>query len=163
MTTRVDGTSQTADESSRDDARLPDHERAEEMLIIFGRLGRAVHDAIAARVETALVGNADVFVICSLHLRGPLRPSDIVDGIGMTSGGVTKLIDRLEQRGYIRREFGAVASDRRATRLVLTEDGVRLARDYADAILSEMDTVADAIESLRALSDISRPETEPPS
>ena len=111
MTTRVDETSVAA-EGSRDHATLTDRERAEEMLIIFGRLGRAVHDAITDRVGSDLAGNPDVFVICSLHLRGPLRPSDIVDGIGMTSGGVTKLIDRLEQNGYIRREFGAVASDR---------------------------------------------------
>lgn len=163
MTTRVDGTNLPAAEGSRNDATLTDRQRAEESLIILGRLGRTVHDAIAGRVGSDLANNTDVFVICSLDLRGPLRPSDIVDGIGMTSGGVTKLIDRLEQNGYIRREFGAVASDRRATRLVLTEEGAQLARDYADAVLSEIDTVADAIRSLRDMSDISRPEAERPS
>jgi DNA-binding MarR family transcriptional regulator len=153
MTTRAGGTSEATGQGSHDRVTLSDRQRAEEILVILGRLGRAMHDAIATRVDTDLVGNADVFVICSLDLRGPLRPSDIVDGMGMTSGGVTKLIDRLEQRGYIRREYGAFASDRRATRLVLTEEGAQLARDYADVVLAEMDTVADAIRSLRDLSD----------
>ena len=128
-----------------------DRRKAEEMLLVLGRLGRAVHDALVARVEPAIVGNAEIVVIVRLHLRGPQRPSDIVKALGMSSGGVTKLLDRLEAAGYIIRELGAIKNDRRATRLVLTPEGAGLAQDYADALLSELDEVKDAIERLHAM------------
>ena len=146
-------TSAQAAETPGDPVNLSEREKAEETLLILGRLGVAVHDSILASVGPDLTGNPEVFVICGLHLRGPLRPSDIVDSTGMTSGGVTKLLDRLEAGGYIRREFGVVKSDRRATRLVLTADGERLAEAYGDAVLSVMDTVTDALDELRAMSD----------
>jgi DNA-binding MarR family transcriptional regulator len=130
---------------------LTDRRTAEEMLLILGRLGRSVHDALVARVEPAIVGNAEVFVIVRLHLRGPQRPTDIVNALGMSSGGVTKLLDRLEAAGYITRELGAIKNDRRATRLVLTAKGAGLAQEYADALLSELDEVKDAIERLHAM------------
>jgi len=146
-------TSAMVAEGPRDPANMSKRERAEEILIVIGHLGVAVTDAVSAAVGPDLAGNSEVIVICSLDLRGPLRPSDIVEALGMSSGGVTKLLDRLEQRGYITREFGAVASDRRATRLTLTAEGARLAHQYGDALLSEMDTLRDAITSLRAMSD----------
>ena len=138
-------------EGSGGHAGLDDRRKAEEMLLVLGRLGRAVHDALVARVEPAIVGDAKIFVIVRLHLRGPQRPSDIVQALGMSSGGVTKLLDRLEAAGYISREFGAIKNDRRATRLVLTPKGAGLAQDYADALLSELDEVRDAIERLHAM------------
>ena len=149
--TSESGEATMSGESSGDPDGPIDRRKAEEMLLILGRLGRAVHDALADRVEPGLAGNAEVFVIVRLHLRGPQRPSDIVSAIGMSSGGVTKLIDRLEVGGYIGREFGTIENDRRGTRLVLTPKGADLAQEYADALLSELDEVRDAIERLRSL------------
>lgn len=130
---------------------VTERQKAEEILLVLGRLGRAVHDALVARVGPATVGNAEVFVIVRLHLHGPQRPSEIMSAIGMSSGGVTKLLDRLEGAGYVSRQLGAVKTDRRATRLVLTHRGAALAQEYADALLSEMDDVKDAIERLHAI------------
>ncbi len=130
---------------------LTERQKAEEILLVLGRLGRAVHDALVARVGPATVGNAEVFVIVRLHRYGPQRPSEIMSAIGMSSGGVTKLLDRLEGAGYISRKLGAVKTDRRATRLVLTRRGAALAQRYADAVLSEMDEVKDGIERLHAI------------
>ena len=150
MTSEPSGTTMSSASEGSPDG-LTDRQKAEEILLVLGRLGRAVHDALADRVEPGLAGNAEVFVIVRLHLRGPQRPSDIVSAIGMSSGGVSKLLDRLEVAGYIGRELGAIENDRRATRLVLTPKGADLAREYADALLSELDEVRDAIERLHAL------------
>jgi DNA-binding MarR family transcriptional regulator len=147
--------------SERGGKDLTDREKAEEILLVLGRLGVTVHDALVARVRAELVGNAEVFVITSLHLHGPLRPSDIVEATRMTSGGVTKLIDRLESGGYITRQLGAVATDRRATRLILTAKGARLARSYADALLSEMDEVRGSVECLSRLAEREGQATRP--
>ncbi len=120
----------------------------DEILLIFGRLGRAVTDAIAARVDPALAGNAEVFVVALLHLHGPQQPSEIASAVGMSSGGVTKLVDRLEVAGYVSRELGAIKTDRRATRVVLTPKGADLAGEYAAALLSVHDEVEASIEEL---------------
>lgn len=117
---------------------------------MLGRLGRTVHDALAAHTEAEFVGNAEVLVITSLDTQGPLRPSDIAQLTGMTSGGVTKLLDRLEKHGLIVREFGVIPDDRRGTRLLLTDEGEAMADAFARALLSELEAVRQAIEELQA-------------
>jgi len=150
MTSEPRGTT-TAGEGKGAPEVLTERQKAEEILLVLGRLGRAVHDALVARVEPATVGNAEVFVIVLLHVGGPHRPSEIMSAVGMSSGGVTKLVDRLEDAGYIKRELGTVKTDRRATHLVLTQKGAGLAQDYADALLSELDEVEAGIKRLHAI------------
>ena len=50
------------------------------------------------------------------------RMSDLADGAFLTRGGVTRLIDRLEQDGLVERD--RCVSDGRGTEAVLTEAGV---------------------------------------
>jgi DNA-binding MarR family transcriptional regulator len=60
-----------------------------------------------------------------LHLaRAPdsrLRRVDLANGLLLTAGGVTRLLDGLERDGFVGRE--ECASDRRVSYAVLTEDG----------------------------------------
>jgi len=48
------------------------------------------------------------------------RPSHLRDYLGITSAGVTTLVDRLAERGAVRREVDA--EDRRVNRLTVTVD-----------------------------------------
>ena len=48
------------------------------------------------------------------------RPSTLRDYLGITSAGVTTLVDRLAERGAVRREVDA--EDRRVNRLTVTVD-----------------------------------------
>jgi DNA-binding MarR family transcriptional regulator len=48
------------------------------------------------------------------------RPSNLRDYLGITSAGVTTLVDRLAERGAVRREVDA--ADRRVNRLTVTVD-----------------------------------------
>jgi DNA-binding MarR family transcriptional regulator len=105
---------------------------------------------MTARVDLELAGNAEVIVVTYLDVHGPSRPADIVTFTGMTSGGVTKLLDRLEKGGYLTREFGTFPGDRRATLLALTPAGTRLASAYADALRAVSDEVREATARLCA-------------
>jgi DNA-binding MarR family transcriptional regulator len=58
---------------------------------------------------------------CSL---GPVRGGELADATGLTSAGVTDLVDRLEGRGLVRRLRDP--DDRRAIRIELTDAGRRL-------------------------------------
>ena len=122
--------------------------QAQEALLVLGYLGRLLTEAMNARVELELAGNAEAIVVTYLDVHGPSRPVDIVTFTGMTSGGVTKLLDRLEGGGFITREFGTFPGDRRATVLALTPEGTRLAGVYADALLAVSEDVRAATARL---------------
>jgi len=71
------------------------------------------------------------------------RPSDVRDHLGITSAGVTTLIDRLVQRGAVRRDLDT--KDRRVNHITATVD----LDAHPWALLSAFDrAVDDAVERL---------------
>jgi DNA-binding MarR family transcriptional regulator len=135
------------------DGAVVERRRAQQLLLIFGRLGAAVSEALHARVDPRFTTNVEVMVITSIDLLGPQRPSDVIELTGMSSGGVTKALDRLESSGLIIREYGKVKGDRRGTRLVLTAEGERVAGELAAGLEDRMDALSRAIEELRAVAE----------
>jgi DNA-binding MarR family transcriptional regulator len=75
-----------------------------------------------------------------------MRVGELAAALGLTVGGTSKIVDRIERLGFFRREPDA--ADRRASRVVLTAAG----RDTVDAAGAtydaEMATVLDANLSL---------------
>ena len=67
----------------------------------------------------------------SCPARGPMRlsPGDIVQALGMTKGGVSKLINRLVKKGLAIKRVGEF--DRRVRTVELTEQGEALAPELA--------------------------------
>ena len=127
-----------------------DIEVALDVLMILGRLGQSIGDALAAAADSDLVAKTEVIVICSLSLRGSLRPTDIMTLTGLSRGGLTKLFDRLVAGGLVVRALGTYAVARRATRLVLTPLGSQVARDFARALLYEIDAIRRGFAELLA-------------
>lgn len=77
----------------------------------------------AETLRNAAGDNAGALALASLVVgEGHGRPSTVADAIGLTSGGTTKLLDRLQQQGYLRRAYGP-DDDRRAVELTLTPEG----------------------------------------
>ena len=79
---------------------------------------------IAAEVleEPTLSRNAPIAVLFKLWLEGDARPRDLADAIGQTSGGVSKVIDRLDEAGLVERS-GDELADGRAVLIRLTDTG----------------------------------------
>ena len=115
----------------------------------LGRLGltlQAVLLDIAGDVAGALT-------LCALAVTdGQGRPSSIADRVGLTSGGTTKVLDRLESSGYIERSFGT-SSDRRAVELRLTRTGcdrlARLSDDIAPHLAELHSVLASVLQLLQ--------------
>lgn len=90
------------------------------------------HDRIWRAVETGLaplnVSMAEYSVLALLSEAGPdgMRMSDLAQRRLMTTGGFTRLADRLERRGLIQRRRSAV--DGRSFEATLTRDGRALVR-----------------------------------
>ena len=68
-----------------------------------------------------------------------LRPTDLADRVLITKSGLTRLLDRLVERGYIERR--ACASDRRGQLIVLTTDGRRAFRRAAPNVVRAIGTL----------------------
>jgi DNA-binding MarR family transcriptional regulator len=71
-----------------------------------------------------------------------LRVGDLAQALRVTVGGTSKLVDRIERSGLIRREPDP--TDRRASRVALTPEGERLAIAAGQTYESEMKTILDA-------------------
>jgi DNA-binding MarR family transcriptional regulator len=89
--------------------------------------------------------------------------TELADAFGVRAPSMTRLIDRVEQHGLLRREGDA--SDRRVTRLFLTADGEQLTRATETAVrlfmgrvFSRMgdDRLALLVEMLRELRSAAR-------
>ncbi|WP_307817515.1 MarR family winged helix-turn-helix transcriptional regulator [Nocardia acididurans] len=92
------------------------------------------HDGLLARLETTWKGNGlssglDFNALTRLS-RSPgrkLRMTDLAVQTNLSTSGVTRLVDRLERNGFVRRE--ADPGDRRSSYAVLTAAGAtRVAR-----------------------------------
>jgi len=139
------------DAASGEDLDETTRDHALQFLLRTGQVGEAISAGIAARVgNREMVGNLTVILIAQLYLRGQLRPVEIQEITGLSSGGVTKLLDRMEDLRLISRAHGQVVSDRRAITVSLADDGRRVARLLAVGLI---DRIADVQLALRELAD----------
>ncbi|MEU6620068.1 MarR family transcriptional regulator [Streptomyces litmocidini] len=74
--------------------------------------------------------------------RGPAAMRALAETMACDASNMTGIIDRLEQRGLVRRE--ADAADRRVKNVILTAEGERV----TDAIRAKMHTTREGLESL---------------
>jgi MarR family transcriptional regulator, organic hydroperoxide resistance regulator len=58
----------------------------------------------AQAAETVGLGLTDMQMVHMLQLYGPSTPGRLAAGTGLSSGGVTVALDRLEKAGYVRRQ-----------------------------------------------------------
>jgi MarR family transcriptional regulator, 2-MHQ and catechol-resistance regulon repressor len=96
-----------------------------------------------------------------LHLRHAegrrMRRVDLAERLVLTASGVTRLLDGLEQAGYVDRD--ACASDRRVTYAVLTDSGLEKLRTASTSHVADIRTYfesrfsADELEQLVSLLD----------
>jgi DNA-binding MarR family transcriptional regulator len=98
---------------------------------------RAEHDLPLAFFEP-------LYFIARSHA-GSLRVGDLAQALRVTVGGTSKLVDRIERAGLIRREPDP--DDRRASRVALTDDGKRILAAASTTYEAEIATVLDAVLS----------------
>jgi DNA-binding MarR family transcriptional regulator len=134
-----------------DDVRDP-VKSAEQLLLQMSSFGQGVSNSMGeATGKPDLMGNTPLRVLCLLDLDGPTRPSAISEVVGLTSGGMTKLLDRLEAAGLIERSYGVIAADHRGVSVALTGEGRRTIRVAAEALIDHLPDVSEMVKSIVAL------------
>ncbi|MDQ0259532.1 MarR family winged helix-turn-helix transcriptional regulator [Sinomonas atrocyanea] len=84
------------------------------------------------------LGRSDYLALSYIYCEGPIQPRDLGARLGLGSGTLTPLLDRLEQRGYAART--SYPADRRRLLIVMTPDG----KAVMDEAFAEFDGIVDA-------------------
>jgi DNA-binding MarR family transcriptional regulator len=124
---------------------VTDRRALAEVFRLLNSLTAGLSDAIDAVAGAGFAANADVLVLMILH-DGPARPRDLLEPSGLTSAGLSALLDRLERAGLAERTADAV-EDRRGVVVTATSVG----NDAAEAILATVETTYRALLPVRRL------------
>src|ERR1700743_285588 len=85
------------------------------------RVSNAVSGAFARALQEKQTSGAEWVLLRELHKRGQAGPAGLADYLGMTRGAVSKIVDKLETKGWVR--AGAKEGDSRYRLLSLTRRG----------------------------------------
>lgn len=113
---------------SRADHPPPDPQTASSLGILF----RQVRDAMWARMAEELVRRGheltfSQYITLKRLARGTASASELARAADLNPGAMTRLIDRLAEKGLVERS--ADASDRRSVHVALTDEGRRIWRE----------------------------------
>ena len=119
--------------------------------IYIMRLGRVVEDAYDRMCRRRFgISGADMRVLFALRRAGEpfsKRPTDLYRALLVTSGAITKQVDRLSRLGFVQR---LIADENSKSNLVrLTSKGLKTANTAFESLAKES-IIARAIESLPA-------------
>jgi DNA-binding MarR family transcriptional regulator len=114
------------------------------LLIIMwaGRLSRRVDAFYQEALRSSDLKYSDYAVLSLLRFSGPMSPKQLNAYLAITSGGLTKTIQRMEKKGLVARNENP--DDGRGTLISLTRAGERLViRLFAEDVEAHEDLLSD--------------------
>jgi len=119
-------------------------------MLVIGRLHRLaalLDERLRPVFAAADLGNGDFDVLATLRRAGPpyrLTPTELAEATMVTSGAVTKRVDRLIRRGLVERTVSE--TDGRGRVIALTEAGRRLQEELHPRHLANEDDLLRALD-----------------
>jgi DNA-binding MarR family transcriptional regulator len=99
-------------------------------------------DALDRRAASHFgISRTDLHTIETLRTAGPSTPTEIARAVGLTSGGLSIALERLEQMGYIRRS--PHPSDRRRVLVEVTSAVAPLEAEVFGALIKQVNELLD--------------------
>ncbi|MGA7234873.1 MAG: MarR family winged helix-turn-helix transcriptional regulator [Bryobacteraceae bacterium] len=111
---------------------------APRLWLVLWRCHRALSQIAVSSIQEAGLGLSDFAALEALLHKGPLTITEIQGKVLLASGSMTAAVDRLEQKGLIRR--GPAPSDRRAKVLHLTPEGKRVVENAFNRHAAELES-----------------------
>ncbi|MFD8570992.1 MarR family winged helix-turn-helix transcriptional regulator [Streptomyces sp. NPDC059639] len=99
--------------------------------LALARVARLHRAAAGRRLRGLGLYPGQEFVMMHLWDKGPVRQSELIKSVELDPSTVTKMLQRLEQSGHVRRSPDP--DDRRAVRVEATEQSCGLLKDVTDA------------------------------
>lgn len=116
-----------------------ERKEAQSVLLKMAQLRLMLTSAADEAVRDAdFTSDLSATLLFALDNDGPLRPTVIQELTGLSSGGVTKLVERLEEKGLVTRKTGAIEGDRRGVLVELTRRGRNSVRSMSDAMAAAL-------------------------
>lgn len=127
-------------------------EQVGRLLMLLASFGEIVSEALdEAAPDREFVSNVSILTLFRLHLDGPARPAELAALTRMTTGGASKMIDRLELAGMVERAHHSVADDQRAVLVSLTDAGHRAVEEFTAIFNAHVEASGDLIDQLAEL------------
>jgi DNA-binding MarR family transcriptional regulator len=105
-------------------------------IMALGIAGNEIGDVITRHTDSeAMISNSAMMAAAILWLNGSMRPSEIARALSVTTGGATKIVNRLERDGIVRKQ--REGRDGRAVLVDLTDDGAAM----LEGILGDLDGI----------------------
>ena len=111
------------------------------------RLQRFLDDRVDASIRSFGLNRGELNVLATLRRAGPpheLTPTELYQGLLLSSGAMTNRIDHLEDRGYVRRTPDH--EDRRRIRVALTTAGRELIDRAMDLHVTDLEEHLDFLD-----------------
>jgi DNA-binding MarR family transcriptional regulator len=116
----------------------------EEMRELFNRKALAASRHRVAVTRQLGLTDTEADALAHLARAGGMTPSQLGELLGMTSGGVTALTQRLERAGHISRE--PHPRDKRSSILKATPEMIERAQDQYRDLIAETDRITSRLE-----------------
>lgn len=97
------------------------------LYVVLSRAQRAIGERAQADLEQHGISITEFAIMEALFNKGPLLLGEVQRKILVSSGGITFLVDKLAQRGFVERQ--ACPNDRRARYAALTKKGTALMKE----------------------------------
>lgn len=141
-------------DTSTDIAEMPEQTSTFEdaLLYFFTRIETRLWNSVDARLKEENTLDLNSYQVLHAIEKNPhCRPADISAELSVSSGGVTKLLDRLEKEGYLRRE--ANENDRRSSLIVLTDEGEKELAHSHELVQQTVTSILGHVRTLHAPDD----------
>ena len=109
---------------SADQLLTPHYRDSLAVLDALASTGLDIIDGAALRGAAGRMPPRHRVALTRIASQRDLRPTQLMDILGLTSGGVTYLVDQLAAAGYVRRRYGDLDNDRRAVTITVTPSGM---------------------------------------
>ena len=113
--------------------------------LILMQTSKAIHDRIKVEIAKNKLGITEFSVLEVLYQKGKQTIQQIGTCILVSSGSMTYVIDKLEQRGLLSRN--ACPDDRRMIHVRLTDDGNKLMNEIMPKYHEFVDNMFDSLTS----------------
>ncbi|HHY47645.1 MAG TPA: MarR family transcriptional regulator [Firmicutes bacterium] len=107
--------------------------------LFCGALTVAVTGPVLEEIARLALTETQFAALRYILLHDMPAPTELADGLGISSAAVTRLADRLERKGLLIRQPDP--EDRRTLRLVLTEEGRRIVEQVIEGEQARFDDV----------------------
>jgi DNA-binding MarR family transcriptional regulator len=125
--------------------------KAPELIPALERATHLVGVYLERRLASPAITQAEAHVLTRLHRGGSVSPNELHRLFGHKRSTLTGVIDRLEARGYVKREINP--GDRRSFIVSLTRKGEKAAATVSD-VVGELEAKVAARVSSRDLSGL---------